>query len=116
VDGSLPPLPGDGQSAYIRPVSAQELQPADPALEPRLASGETGFEHARLHSFRHFFVSQAFLGGASESEIREWVGHADSKMVEHYRHLGQKDAQRRMEQINFVDPSASEQGCPGPED
>jgi integrase len=76
-------------------------------------SGETGFEHGRLHSFRHFFVSQAFLGGASEGEIREWVGHADSKMVEHYRHLGQKDAQRRMEQISFVDLDAKEQERPG---
>jgi hypothetical protein len=47
-------------------------------------SGETGFEHGRLHSFRQFFVSQAFLGGALEGEIREWVGHADGKMVEHY--------------------------------
>jgi integrase len=75
--------------------------------------GETGFEHGRLHSFRHFFVSQAFLGGASEGEIREWVGHADSKMVEHYRHLGRKDALRRMEQLTFVDQDASEQGRPG---
>lgn len=72
--------------------------------------GEIGFAHGRLHSFRHFFVSQAFLGGASEGEIREWVGHADSKMVEHYRHLGRKDAVRRMEQISFVDPDAIEQG------
>jgi integrase len=77
--------------------------------------GETGFEHGRLHSFRHFFVSQAFLGGTSEGEIREWVGHADSKMVEHYRHLGQKDALRRMEQINFVDLDANEQERPGQE-
>jgi hypothetical protein len=44
-----------------------------------------------------------------EGEIREWVGHADSKMVEHYRHLGCKDAVRRMEQISFVDPDADEQ-------
>lgn len=75
--------------------------------------GEIGFEHGRLHSFRHFFVSQAFLGGASEGEIREWVGHADSKMVEHYRHLGRKDALRRMEQISFVDLDAKEQERPG---
>ena len=75
--------------------------------------GEIGFEHGRLHSFRHYFVSQAFLGGASEGEIREWVGHADSKMVEHYRHLGRKDAVRRMEQITFVDPDAKEQGRSG---
>jgi integrase len=77
--------------------------------------GETGFEHGRLHSFRHFFVSQAFLGGASEGEIREWVGHADSKMLEHYRHLGRKDALRRMEQINFVDLDANEQDHSGQE-
>jgi len=75
--------------------------------------GEIGFKHGRVHSFRHFFVSQAFLGGASEGEIREWVGHADSKMVEYYRHLGRKDALRRMEQISFVDPDASEQGRSG---
>jgi integrase len=74
--------------------------------------GETGFEHGRLHSFRHFFVSQAFLGGASEGEIHEWVGHADSKMVEHYRHLGQKDALRRKEQINFRGPGRQRAGAP----
>ena len=64
--------------------------------------GEIGFEHGRLHSFRHFFCSQAFLGGASEGEIREWLGHAESKMVEHYRHLRNEDAQRRIKQINFM--------------
>jgi integrase len=64
--------------------------------------GEIGFEHGRLHSLRHFFCSQAFVGGASEGEIREWLGHADSKMVEHYRHLGSDDAQRKMERIDFL--------------
>jgi len=63
---------------------------------------EIGFEHGRLHSFRHYFCSQAFLGGASEDEIKEWLGHADSKMVEHYRHLRNEDAQRKMEQIDFM--------------
>ena len=64
--------------------------------------GEIGFEHGRLHSFRHFFCSQSFLGGASEGEIKEWLGHADSKMVEHYRHLRNEDAQRKMEKIDFA--------------
>jgi integrase len=77
--------------------------------------GEIGFEHGRLHSFRHFFVSQCFLGGASEGEIREWVGHASSKMVEHYRHLGRKHAVAKMEKIKFVDLDAKEQGRPGQE-
>lgn len=63
---------------------------------------EIGFEHGRLHSFRHYFVSQAFLYGASEGEIMEWVGHRDSKMVSHYRHLRNEDSQRRMQQIDFI--------------
>jgi integrase len=70
--------------------------------------GEIGFEHGRIHSFRHFFCSQAFLGGASEGEIREWLGHAESKMVEHYRHLRDEDAQRKMEQIDFTGPEDSD--------
>lgn len=67
-------------------------------------TGDIGFEHGRLHSFRHYFCSQAFLGGASEGEIKEWLGHADSKMVEHYRHLHSEDAQRKMKQIDFIGP------------
>ena len=70
-------------------------------------AGETGFEHGRLHSFRHFLCSQALLGGASEGEVRQWLGHADSKMVEHYHHLREEDAQRKMAQIEFL-PSRSE--------
>ena len=72
--------------------------------------GEIGFEHGRLHSFRHFFCSQAFLGGASEGEIKEWLGHADSKMVELYRHLRSEDAQRKMERIEFLGRSDSRPG------
>lgn len=70
-------------------------------------SGEIGFEHGRIHSFRHYFCSQCFLGGASESEIKEWLGHADSKMVEHYRHLRSKDAQRKMNRIRFLERADS---------
>lgn len=66
-------------------------------------AGEIGFEHGRIHSLRHFFCSQCFLGGASEGEIKEWLGHADSKMVEHYRHLRSEDAQRKMNQIRFLE-------------
>jgi integrase len=76
----------------IQPLAEQFPTPA----------GEIGFEHGRLHSFRHYFCSQAFLGGASEGEIREWLGHRDSKMVEHYRHLRNEDAQRKMQQIHFT--------------
>jgi integrase len=66
--------------------------------------GEIGFEHARFHSFRHFFISLAFVAGATEVEIMEWVGHKDSKTVAIYRHLRNEDSLRRMEQIDFVGP------------
>ena len=79
----------------------------DEVIEPlkekfKTVAGDIGFEHGRLHSFRHFFCSQAFLGGASEGEIKEWLGHADSKMVEHYRHLRGEDAKRKMGNIDFL--------------
>ncbi len=76
------------------------------ALKTRFPTpkGELGFEHARFHSFRHFFVSQAFIAGATEAEIMSWVGHRDSKTVALYRHLGNKDVQRKMQQINFIRP------------
>jgi integrase len=71
-------------------------------IHPDLAKlRDIGFEHGRLHSFRHFFCSQCFVSGASEGEIKEWLGHADSKMVEHYRHLRSEDAQRKMQQVDF---------------
>ena len=64
--------------------------------------GEVGFAHLTPHCFRHFFVSQTFLDGASEGEIREWVGHRDSRIVGRYRHLQNADARRKMDQIDFL--------------
>jgi len=66
--------------------------------------GDIGFAHGRVHSLRHFFCSQAFLSGAAEADIKEWLGHRDSKMVAHYRHLRSEDSQRRMQQIEFLGP------------
>ncbi len=58
-------------------------------------AGEIGFEHGTFHSFSHYFCSQCFLGGTSEGEVREWLGHRDSKIVEMYRHLRNDDARRK---------------------
>jgi integrase len=66
------------------------------------ADGEIGFSAVRFHSLRHYFCSQCFLGGASEGEIREWMGHRDSKIVELYRHLRREDATRKMHAISFL--------------
>ena len=68
-----------------------------------VSDGEIGFEHGTIHSFRHYFVSQAFQQGATEAEIMEWVGHRQSETVHHYRHLRADDSQRRMQSITFIE-------------
>lgn len=65
--------------------------------------GEIGFKHGCLHSFRHFFVSECFRQGATESQIMEWVGHKDSKIVALYRHRRPEDGLKQMSQLSFVD-------------
>lgn len=66
------------------------------------SKGEVGFADGRLHSFRHYFVSQAFLQGATESEIKQWVGHRDSRVVEIYRHLSDEESRRKLERLNLL--------------
>lgn len=73
------------------------------ASEFSVPEGEIGFQHGTIHSFRHYFVSEAFRQGATEAEIMDWVGHRKSAMVHHYRHLRADDSQRRMQSINFVE-------------
>jgi integrase len=48
---------------------------------------QIGFAHAVVHSFRHYFVSEAFMAGATEGEVMSWVGHGDSRIVRRYRHV-----------------------------
>ena len=80
------------------------------------ARGEISFAHGTIHSFRHFFVSEAFRQGATVAEIMDWVGHRSSQMVHHYRHLRPDDSQRRMQSINFIsDDTVSPGNQPEPE-
>jgi integrase len=102
---------GGPRGGILKPDTVRNvlIREAIAALKEKFPTpkGEIGFEHGRLHSFRHFFVSQAFLGGASEGEIREWVGHRDSRIVERYRHLRSQDARRKMDKIDFLGNAAS---------
>ncbi|PQO41787.1 hypothetical protein C5Y96_00410 [Blastopirellula marina] len=64
--------------------------------------GDIGFIHGRFHSFRHYFVSQCSAAGASEGQIKDWVGHQDSEMVALYRHQFDDANQERMKSIQFT--------------
>jgi integrase len=114
------PKKGSLKADVIRSILVREVLTPLTAMFPT-PEGEIGFEHGRLHSFRHYFISQAFLGGASEGEIRSWVGHRDSRIIERYRHLRNEDGRRKMEGIQFfklgpdqtANDSKPEQGAAG---
>jgi integrase len=73
-------------------------------LEKRFPTpkGEIGFKHGGVHSFRHYFVTESFLGGATDGEVRDWVGPRDSRIVERYRHLRGSAARQTMARLNFI--------------
>jgi len=64
--------------------------------------GEIGFEHGRLHSFRHYFCSQCAQIGVPEQIVMSWLGHSSSKMVRHYFHLHDDESQRQMRRMDFL--------------
>ena len=66
------------------------------------APGQVGFADGRLHSFRHFFCSTCANNSVPEQVVMAWLGHADSKMVRHYFHLHDDEAQRQMQRLNFL--------------
>jgi integrase len=69
--------------------------------------GEVGFKDGRLHSFRHYFCSVCVNTGVPEQVVMRWLGHQDSKMVKHYYHLHDDEAQRQMQRVKFVGGSAT---------
>ena len=70
--------------------------------------GETGFKDGRLHSFRHFFCSVSANNGVPEQVVMEWLGHRDSRMVRHYYHLHDEEAQRQMNRLDILGPADAE--------
>lgn len=65
------------------------------------SAGEKGFEHGRLHSFRHFFCSQCANKGVPERVVMDWLGHADAEMVRRYYHLDHEESRRQMERMSL---------------
>lgn len=86
-----------------RVLSAFKRAVRDPLVsEFPTTPGDVGFKHGTIHSFRHYFVSEAFRMNFTETNIMDWVGHKDSEMVHKYRHLRPGETQLRMQTINFL--------------
>lgn len=70
-------------------------------------NGEIGFASGRLHSFRHFFCSLCAIRGIGQQVVMQWLGHRDSKMVQHYFHLHDAEARKQMQRIRLEDEDAT---------
>ena len=55
-------------------------------------------------------ITPALICGASEGEVKDWVGHRDSRIVEHYRQLSSEDSRRKMEQLDLLEDRSGQEG------
>jgi integrase len=54
----------------------------------------------KLHTLRHYFVSDALLNGVPQPIAQEWAGHLDPTILEMYTHVNRKDSQAAMELLS----------------
>ena len=88
-------LPGTVREVLVRVVLIPLAEKFPTSVD------EIGFADGRLHSFRHYFCSQCASQNASQNVIMKWLGHRDSKMVEHYFHLHNDEARRQMQRLRL---------------
>jgi site-specific recombinase XerD len=53
----------------------------------------------KLHTFRHYFISNALLKGTAEAMVRAWVGHVDSEIIQLYTHVHNQASQAAMQRL-----------------
>ena len=53
----------------------------------------------KLHTFRHTFISNALLKGIPVAVVREWVGHVDDQIIQHYTHVHNEASQEAMQRL-----------------
>ena len=106
-DGSVFHGPRGGR---LKPDVVRRVLVRD-VLKP-LSAG-AGFADGRLHSFRHFFCSLCANRGVSQRVVMRWLGHSDSRMVEHYYHLNDDEARRQMGRIKLYEVEAGGNGAVG---
>ncbi len=72
------------------------------------SSGDSGFNKARLHSFRHYFCSWAATEGIPERVVQLWLGHRDSSMVARYFHLHEDESKLQIRKLKLTGPQTGD--------
>lgn len=58
---------------------------------------DLGIEHAGLHSFRHFFVTQLLMSNTPPTVVKELARHSDIKITMSYSHVTRDDQRRAID-------------------
>lgn len=72
-----------------KPDKTGETKPIDPRSAFERAMKEAGIEDFVFHGLRHCAASALAMGGASEREIMEVLGHKSTSMAQRYSHLSE---------------------------
>jgi Phage integrase family len=76
----------DDDLVFCHPHTGNVLDPSKMRKRFREAITRAGVREITFHELRHTFGTQMAAAGAPLRAIQEWMGHADAKTTEIYRH------------------------------
>jgi integrase len=77
---------GDEDLVFCHPETGNVLDPSRVRKRFKRALERAGLRELTFHELRHTFGTQMAAVGAPLRAIQEWMGHADAKTTEVYRH------------------------------
>ncbi len=94
------PLGGALKPDTVRRILVRDVLTPLEKRFPKPIGAPVAFSDGRLHSFRHYFCSVC-ARSVSEQVAMNWLGHSSSKMLRHYFHLHDREAQTQMRKLDF---------------
>ena len=76
----------DGDLVFCHPDTGRVLDPSTTRKRFKDALARAEVRTITFHELRHTFGTQMTAAGAPLRAIQEWMGHADAKTTEIYRH------------------------------
>ncbi|MEK6259512.1 MAG: tyrosine-type recombinase/integrase [Planctomycetota bacterium] len=117
-DGYVFRGPDGGRLKYYRARKALICEVLKP-LQAQFPTNddEAGVGDGRLHSFRHYFCSLCVDRNIPMQVVMAWLGHQESRMIQHYYHLKDAESHRHGKEIDsfFQSSGMTERHTPPPE-